>query len=154
MTALPSRLFIAHSAISRISGIPKLTRVERRCSTAGLINENRQLFVSSLVMLVNIKFWNTVVISLLIRLCMTFRVERSRTIQAVLAVQFWNGTQLQLIFVSAAMSIRSLDNEHFLFNMTSYFPRNPFRTISCVKSLYWTCVSVVNFGLAGNVDFY
>ena len=49
-----------------------------------------------------------------------------RTIQAALAVQFWNGTQLQLIFMSAAMSIRSVYNEHFLSDMTSYFPTTHF----------------------------
>ena len=93
-----------------------------------LINENRQFFVRGLM---NIKFGNTVVIAPLSRLCMTFRVECSRTIQAALAVQFLNGTQLELVFVSAAMSIRSLDNEHFPSDMTSYFFRNPFRTVSC-----------------------
>ena len=46
-------------------------------------------------------------------LCMAFRVEYSRTLQTALAVQFWKGTQLRLIFNAAAMSIRSLDNGHF-----------------------------------------
>ena len=59
------------------------------------------------------------------------RERAAKESQAALAVQFWNGTQLQLIFVSAAMSIRSLDNEHLISDMTSYFSSNPFGTISC-----------------------
>ena len=87
----------------------------------------------------NNKFWNTVVESLLIRLCLTCRVDWSRTTQAALAVQFRNGTQLQLIFMSAAMSIRSLVSEHFISDMTSYFPSNPFGTIACVISVMDVC---------------
>ena len=103
------------------------------------MNENRQFFIRGLVGLMNNKFWNTVVESLLIRLCMTCRVDWSRTTQAALAVQFRNATQLQLIFMSAAMSIRSLDSEHFISDMTSYFPSNPFRTISCIISVMDVC---------------
>ena len=63
--------------------------------------------------------------------------ERSRTIRAALAVQ--NGTQRQLIFMSAAMSIRSVGNEHFVSDVTIYFPSNPFRTISCGISVMDVC---------------
>ena len=129
MTVLPSRLVVAHSAISLIGGIPKSMRVERRGNT-GWSTRTGSSIIRGLVRLLNNKFRNTV-FTLLIRLCMTFRVEISRMIQAALAVQFWNGTQLQLIFVSAAMSIRSLNNEHFISDMTSHFSSNPFRMISC-----------------------
>ena len=78
---------------------------------------------------------NAVVISLLARLCRTFREESSRTIHPALAVKFWSGTQLQLIFVLAAMSIRLWDNEHLLSDMNSYFPSNPFQTMSCEISV-------------------
>ena len=100
------------------------------------MNKNRQFFIRGLVGLMNNNFWNTVVESLL---CMTCRVDWSRTTQAALAVQLRNGTELQLIFMSAAMSIRSLDSEHFISGMTSYFPSNPFRTIYCVISVMDVC---------------
>ena len=57
------------------------------------MNEKGQFSVRGLVRLLNIKFGNTVVISLLIRLCMTVRVECGRLFQSALAVQFWNGMQ-------------------------------------------------------------
>ena len=103
------------------------------------MNENRRFFIRNLVGLMNNKFWNTVFESLLIRLCMTCRVDWSRTTQAVLAVQFMNGSELQLIFMSAAMFTRSMDSENFISDMTSYFPSNPFRTISCVISVMDVC---------------
>ena len=113
------------------------------------MNENRQFFIRGLVGLMNNTLWNTVAESLLIRLCMTCTVDWSRTTQAALAVQFRNGTQLQLIFMSAAMSIRSLDSEHFISDMTSYFPSNPFRTIYCVISEMDVCTDCeFRFGCA------
>ena len=46
-TVLPSRLFITHSAISLIGGIPKLTRVERRGNTDTQVDEREQVFLRS-----------------------------------------------------------------------------------------------------------
>ena len=148
MTVLPSRLSVAHSATFQIVRCSlgntshwwntKIHTI-RTTSLHRLITENRRFFVRGLVGLVNNKFGHTVDKSLLLRLRMTFRVEGSSTKQAPLAVQFWNGTQLQLIFVSAAMSIRSLDKEHFISDMTSYFPSNPLRTISCEISVMDVC---------------